>query len=622
MTLLSRIFSCFAVLLPLQAIGAGEFDGWIRKSEYVAMPDGVRLAVEYYRPTISGRVHETPLPVVWRFTPYLRFTLDDRGETLPEDALRRGGAANNGPQTLEYLLRNGYVVADVDMRGFGASFGVNDGWMGPKDAADARVITDWFAVQPWSSGEIGMTGMSYLGGVQYLAMTQASPHLKAIFPGMSQFDHYGAFYLNGVYRQDMGPLWRRIRLALDYPAESVSLSVAPVSGDSDRSILRKAVEDHYWNRDAGEQMRVLRFRDSVDGLTGRKLNIERSFWSGLEAANDSGVAVYHWTGWYDHGGLHQLLAFANLEVPQKIHIGPYYHRDEFGVSILEEQLRWFDYWLKGIDNGIMDEPPIRYFVAGDDPADGWKTAETWPLAGEVRQHWYFSAGESGTVASVNDGRLLADSTSVVKGRDLYTVDAELALADYGYVDRNNGVFRPQCAGKLEAPDDCYTGSGFPDLSATYDAKSLTYTTDILPRDITAIGHPVVRFWASSDDEDAKFFVVLEEVEPAGRSNFVSYYAIKGAHRKLGEAPYYTLGLPWPTNYEADESPMTEQPVEIALALNPVANRFDKGNRIRVTIAGADRLGGTFPVKNAEATLTVYRGGQYESRLELPVIDTP
>ncbi len=217
--------------------------------------------------------------------------------------LHRSGAANNGGTTLKTLLQAGYVVADVDKRGFAASFGTNDGWLGPKDAADAHDITEWFADQPWSNGNVGMTGMSYLGGVQYLAMTQASPHLKAIFPGMSQFDHYGTFYLNGIYRQDLGPLWRRIRLALDFGEQASANSVAPVASDADRLLLRQAVTDHYWNRDIGEQMAVLRYRDALDELSGRPLNIERSFWHGLEQANASGVAVYHWTGCYDRAAI-------------------------------------------------------------------------------------------------------------------------------------------------------------------------------------------------------------------------------------------------------------------------------------------------------------------------------
>jgi uncharacterized protein len=613
------VVAIFLVLLCSNSVLATDYDGWKRNSTYVAMRDDVRLAVEYYRPTRSGVLHKTPLPVVWRFTPYARMSLDTYGKVPAAEALRQGGAANNGPDTLRTLLQAGYVVADVDMRGFGASFGSNDGWMGPQDALDAHDITEWFAAQNWSTKSVGMTGMSYLGGVQYLAMSEASPHLKAIFPGMSQFDHYGCFYLNGVYRQDIGPLWRSIRLGIDFPRKDQPGSVAPVATDGDSNLLQEAVLDHYWNRDAGELMAQMRYRDSVDELTGRAMNIDRSFWHRLEAANRSGVAVYHWTGWYDHSGKHQLLAFANLKVPQKINIGPYFHSEEFGVDILEEQLRWFDCWLKGIDNGIMKEPLIRYFVAGEDPENGWKTAHSWPLAHEQRQRWFFAAGRSGSVSSVNDGKLTRNPVELAAGQDEYLINYDLALAGLGYVDRNNGVFRPQCAGELDVPEECYAGSGFPDLSESYDAKALTYTSGPLAQGLTVTGHPVVRFWASASEGDADFFVVLEEVEASGRSNYVSYYAIKGSHRTLNKAPYDNLGLPWPGNYRADVTPMTTEPTEIALSLNPVANLFEKGNRIRVTIAGADRLGGT-PYRKSGPTMTIYRGGDYPSLLDLPVIE--
>lgn len=590
---------------------AQTYDGWQRTSEYIEVRDGTRIAVDYYQPTSNGQPHRARLPVILRFTPYGRHVLDENGVATNDPATPLFGGSTE-------FLEAGYVYAVADLRGTGASFGTLKGWMDQEDAQDIRDVTDWFGTQSWSNGKVGLTGVSYLGGIQYLALGKASEHLKAIFPAFAQWDHFSSFNQNGVFRGEWRELWSGIRQFVDIPPENAAVgTVSPVDADVDRILLVRAANEHLGNVNGFDLYNSFRYRDAVDTEDGSRPHEEGSAWYQLDRANQSGVAVYHWAGWYDHGAYAQTRAYSSLKLPQKLHIGPYFHRDRF-FDITGEQVRWFDYWLKGIDNGIMDEPAVSYYLAGVPPDNGgWRTADSWPLKEETRRKFYFDGQNSHTVESFNDGSL-TDRPAMEDGRDDYVVDYSLTLG--GYVDQNNGVFRLQCAKKLEVPTECYMNSGYPDLSERYDSKAITYTTAPLAEDIDVVGNPVARFWTSSNKSDAIYFVLLEEVEPEGASHFVSYYSIRGSHHALHEPPYDTMGMPWHGSYESEISPLTDEPQLIELALNPVGNRFDKRNRIRVTIAGADSISGTETEDIDEGRIvTIYHGDKYPSHIELPII---
>mgnify|MGYP000329904256 CR=1 FL=1 len=583
------------------------FDGWQRNSVYISVHDGTRLALDFYRPTRQGQLHQKPLPVVWRFTPYGRYP---QKETNNPNALPQGGAGINGPKAFAHLLRQGYVVAQADVRGYAASFGSNRLWLGPQEGRDAYDITEWLAAQPWSDGNIGMMGLSYLASVQYLAAAEKPPHLKAIFAAMGQFDHYSTFLINGIFRADLPAWWRLIRAQLDLGQGT------PVAADADGTLLQAAVREHFWNRDIFDQMRSLEFRDDSDSWDKRQIHLQASPWTRLKAIEESGVAIYHFTGWFDAYGKHQLLYFANLKNPQKILLGPYFHKDHFGIDLFAEAQRWFDYWLKGQDNGIMAEPPVRYFVVGEAPESGWKTAQRWPLPNEQRNTYYFSDGPSGSIESVNDGGLSLDSPAYGLEKDSYSVDYTLSLG--AYVARNNGTMR-RCDNKTDVEPTCYRNAGYPDLSQSYDVKALTYTSPPLTEATTIAGHPLVRFWASASTPDADFFVVLEEVDSHGRSHFVTDNAIRASHRTINVAPFNHLNLPWLGHYRKDAKNLGPQPAEIVLDLKPVANLFEAGHRIRVTIAGADVESGAAPWEQVAREITLYHGQTYPSSIELPVI---
>ena len=165
-------------------------------SQYIPMRDGTKLAALILRPAQDGEPVSIPLPVIWTHERYHR------------EALLHW-------PWLQTVLKYGYVIVSVDVRGSGASFGNFQGPISPEETRDAYDITEWLAVQPWSDGNIGMHGRSYKGLNQYLAASTAPPHLKAIFPEMAEFDHYSFFYPGGVYREDFIRQWGNKIIRLD-----------------------------------------------------------------------------------------------------------------------------------------------------------------------------------------------------------------------------------------------------------------------------------------------------------------------------------------------------------------------------------------------------------------------
>lgn len=151
----------------------------MRESFYLTMRDGVRLAGDIFRPAQDSRPTADVLPVIWTHDRYHRAK---GGEGALTTKMDQGH--------LREMVRRGYVVAAVDARGCGASFGVYQGPFNPTETADAHEIIEWLAKQPWCNGSVGMYGGSYLGATQLLAASTRPPHLKAIIPAMAPGDLY------------------------------------------------------------------------------------------------------------------------------------------------------------------------------------------------------------------------------------------------------------------------------------------------------------------------------------------------------------------------------------------------------------------------------------------------
>lgn len=565
------------------------YDDWVRTSRYVEVRDGTRLAVDVLRPAVAGEPVEEPLPVVWAFHRYQR-------------AMAREGRvidiATQYPY-LERLLRHGYVVAAVDVRGGGASFGTSLGIFHPQEARDAYDLTEWFARQPWSDGNIGMFGGSYLGGTQFLAAGFAPPHLKAIFPQKAPLDLYGALRPGGVLVENFLLNWARLTRQLD-----VEVPAAPVTGDSGEALLAMAVEQHKDNVDPYELYGSVGLRD------GQTMRLAWPYLVGsphsyAPALRDSDVAVYLMGGWFDTIARGTALWYRNLGDRTRLVMGPWFHQQSEGLDLGAEHLRWFDRWLKGVRNGIDREPPVRYHVMGESGDAAWRSASDWPPPEARPDTLYFAPGPTGTIASLHDGMLGDSAPPAPEAVDRARFDSTAT------------------SGKPSRWSNTYGDGGidvaYPDMRPN-DRRGFTYTTAPLDRKVVTAGHPVVELWVESTAPDGDFFVYLEEVTPDGRSTYLSEGVLRASHRRTTAPPYDKAGLPYHRSFARDTASLRPGRVHhLAIDLQPVANLFEPGHRIRVTITGADRDNFRTPALGKPPIVGIHRDASHASLLVLPVL---
>ncbi len=575
------------------------YDAWVRTSQYISVRDGTRLAVDVYRPTRDGVVESKPLPVVWRAKRYLRATVDRDGN-LTANLVEAPPPA--GRPTAKKLIRHGYMLAAADMRGTGASFGNWSESSDPSAAMDGYDITEWLAAQPWCDGNIGMFGSSYEGRMQLSVASSAPPHLKAIMPEVSPFDWYTIIHEGGSYSA------RFEATSAYFRACDLDPSVSPVDDDLHGVLATEARRQHAEGNDYSATSGLLPFRDSIDSR-GAQPWLNRGPEALLPGIEASGVASYHLSGWYARVGMEQLLWFSNMQRSSsagrhRIVMGPWPGGGIANAGDAErevwatETLRFMDFWLKGIENGIMSEPPVVYATsdaAKKKTVDRWRFAGEWPPPAEATD-FFLSGGHSQTVDSVNDGTLARSQGE--PGSDELQVDYS-ASAPSG--------------------DMAYGGEAGADLTG-FDQKGLTYTSDPLLTSLEVTGHAVIHLFVSSSATDGDFIVYLEDVAETGRSMFVTRKRLRASHRKEMPAPFYYFGAPWHSNREADlQAIPVGKVVELAFDLLPTSYTFGVGHRIRVTVAGADVEQVRVPVVDPAPRITIHRDAERRSRITLPVI---
>ncbi len=605
---LSLVLICFGGLLPqglaqetavtgtrvsrfgeYAGYSEARFDSFERTSHYLEMRDGVRLAVDILRPTKDGRVTDEKLPCIWTHTRYRRAAKGRDGRVRSE-----GDSPLWAP-----LLQHGYNVVVVDVRGSGASFGAWQGLFTAEETQDAYEITEWIAKQPWCDGQVGMSGGSYLGITQLMAASKKPPHLKAIFPMVAYFDLYDVAYHGGVYFDDFIGTWSRLTRMLD-----TQIVAAAIDDDPEEKLLQAAIAEHDANRPLIDILEPLRFRDAQDPVTKAFPYRDWQPAGFVEEINESQIPIYLWCGWFDSFTRDGFVMHRAFTAPRKIVMGAWSHspsdprvaRDAFFTAVTEQR-RWFDHWLKGIDNGIMGEPPIRYHSMRSPGNNEWRTAQEWPLPDARSTRYFFKAADSNAPSGAL-GRQPGP-----RGQDVHTVDYSTTSGTSTRWDNAVGG-----------------GFGYPDL-APNDAKALSYTTPVLERDLDVTGHPIIHLWVSSTATDGDYFVYLEEVDASGQSHYVSEGTLRASYRKLAEPPLEAMRfLPWHPSRQEDLQPLVPgEVVELVVDLQPTSNLFDAGHRMRLTIAGADQDNAETPELDPAPKVTIYRGGERASYLEVPVL---
>jgi uncharacterized protein len=438
------------------------------------MRDGVRLSTDLYLP-----VGPSKMPVGLIRTPYAKEMEEIRAR---------------------FYARRGYAAAVQDVRGRFASEGkwepvVNES----KDGYDA---IEWLARQPWSNGKVGMVGASYLGWVQWLAASLHPPHLTTIIPNCSPTDPFHNIpYDHGV---------PALQLWTEFIALTESNATAELSGATIASILAK---------DIGEWLKPLPVIELDKAVLGKESPAWRSwmahttpdgYWAGamfLDKLKDVDIPIFHQSGWFDGDAIGAKLNYLKMDsyghANQKLTIGPWGHGDiatrfhegrDFGqaadIDLQRDYLRWFDYWLKGTDNGILKEPLVSMFVMG---SNRWLYGPKYPLPETRFEKLYLASGGHANT-SKGDGRLGFTPPEGQQAEDRYVYDPGDPTPVLG------------CLGE---PDDREQ------ITAAHK-DMLVYTAAPFEKPYTIAGPISAVLYASSSARDTDWFVRLMEVDRDGK----------------------------------------------------------------------------------------------------------
>ena len=536
----------------------------------VPMRDRVELSADIYRPEAAGRY-----PVILSRTPYTKTS----ASTF---------------KIAKYFVSHGYVFVAMDVRGRGDSDGVFVPYV--NDGLDGYDAIEWCAAQEWSTGKVGTIGGSYNGIIQWLTAVQQPPHLTAMIPMVSPSDPFVEWptglplpqtlswfhFTSGHVAQNMEAVdWTKLYSHL--PMITMDDAMGRPNRNWDDEIKHSKL-DNWWE--------PRRYQNKFDRVKVPALGI---------------------SGWYDDEQLGTPLNFAamtrktideKIRNSQKMLMGPWPHainstsklgEVDFGstaiIDLNDTWLRWFDYWLKGIDNGIMKEPPVRIFVMGE---NAWRNENEWPIG---RTQWakYFihSNGRANTLNG--DGSL---ST---------TEPANESTDSYKYDPANPVPFVTDASfAQIGGPDDY--------RKVEERADVLVYTSESLSADMEVCGPIKVKLFASSSARDTDFMAKLIDVWPNGFAQRLTDGMVRARFRD---------GMDKPSLIEAGKVYGYE------LDLWNTCQLYKKGHKIRLEISSSafpkyDRnlntgatLGETAVMQVAEQK--IYHDREHASYVLLPLV---
>ena len=532
----------------------------------VVMRDGVRLSTNIYRPDAEGK-----FPVLLMRSPY--------------------GNGREGNRDAHYFAQRGYVVVTQDTRGIYESEGMFDPFQ--SEASDGYDTQQWAGEQAWSNGKIGTYGGSYVGFTQWIPAPLQSPYLVTMVPTVTFSDFHDVVYQNGAFRLDLFTPWS-IEMTSPFNVSSETISEMR---DSILMTLPLMEQD----RAMGWRISFLR-----DWLAHQEPD---SYWDRTSVGDNYSkirASAYNIGGWYDillEGTINNYLRMTAPEIDpeirskQKLLIGPWVHSMgrrkvgelDFGEEAVFDstpfRLRWFDNQLKGMDNGVLEEPPVKIFVMG---INKWRFENEWPLSGTDYQNFYFHS--KGKANTLNGDGLLDKKQPKKEITDQFIYHPEDPVTTIGTM----------------GPYDQRPVEERPDV--------LVYTTPPLKKDLEVTGPVKAVLFASSSAVNTDFTARLVDVYPDGRAIRICEGIIRADHRDQDVPP----------------SPIVPGKIyEYSIDLWATSNVFLEGHRMRVEISSSNfprfdrnlNTGFYFArdTTMVDAEQTIYHNQVYPSHIVLPVI---
>ena len=545
----------------------------------VAVRDGTKLRANVWRPDAEGR-----FPSLLMRTPY--------------------GKPQGG---LDRYVRAGYAVVAQDVRGRYASEGDYVPYTDPgnSEAEDGYDSVEWLAEQPWCNGRVGTTGTSYPAWLQWTLAKLRPPHLVAMAACSIPLENTDVDWW-GAFRPGRRIMWWLTTMAPDLRRRA---GLPPPHTPAEAREIWHEIEH-------GSRLSLLPWIEVVTYLPpplNRYVedwlrNPGRKCWRFADTHAEVDVPNLDFTGWFDHcnslghlPGMQQHARTERARTQTRVVVGPWAHHTlgkrechgvDFGplatVDIDGMKIRWFDRWLKGIDNGMDREPPVRYFVMG---SQVWKNAPTWPPPNTVPTAYHLAgAGDAG--AAEGTGRL-APEPGCEEGSDTYTYDPRDPVPTLWT--------RNLMAGASDR------------RRLDYRQDILRYRTPRLTRPLEVAGCPEVILYARSSAPDTDFFARLVDEYPDGPALEISYGMVRARHRK---------------SLDAEQAITPGEIVEYRIRLGPTACRFEPGHRVRLEITSSDfpnfdrnhNVGRNDLTDSvlAVAAQEVLHGRSHPSRLVLPV----
>ena len=505
---------------------------------FVIAPDGVRLAVTVVLPEGGG-----PWPSVLEALPYRK---DDLTASYREEYHRLAD---------EF----GYAVCRLDVRGTGSSGGDPDDEYTVREHDDIEHVIGWLASREWSNGAVGMYGTSWSGFNSLQVAMRRPPALKAICSIFASDDRYAddVHYFGGALKQlDL----------VDWPTYMEAGNVLP----PDPRVFGEGWREEWRRRFEGYEPWTLNWLEHQTYDDYWKHGSLREDYGAIQAAT---MLV---TGWADGYTNIALRGFAGLRCPKRLLAGPWAHastetsRPGPNIDLVPEMARWWDRWLKGIDNGVDRDPPIVLFVRRPTPP-----------AHDLAMHrgeWRFEPG-----------------WPLERSRDLTLPLASASSSGTDRLDIRGDVGWTawiSCAGALPW--------GQPQDQRPDEAHSLVYDWEPAGGELEILGHPRVTVSLTSSVPVVYLSAKLCDVHPDGTSQLVTRGLLNLTHRESRESP----------------SPLVPgEPVEVTVELEVTSWVFEPGHRIRLDLAGSD-WPNVWPPPYA-GSLEIDRGA---SRLTLPTLD--
>ena len=483
---------------------------------WIQLSDGVRLSARIWLPEDA---EDHPVPAILEYLPY-RY---------------QDGTADRDALTHPYVAGHGYACVRVDMRGAGNSEGILLGEYLKQEQDDALEVIEWITQQSWCAGSVGIIGISW-GGFNGLQIAARQPEaLKAIVSICSTDDRYAddIHYMGGSMLSDN----------VAWSTYMFSINTTP----PDPRIHGDAWKDVWMDRLKGSGLWL------KDWLEHQHRDEFYQHGSVCENYGDINCAVYAVGGWADGYSNSVFRLLSNLKAPVKGLIGPWAHKYPHfagpgpSIGFLQECLRWWDHWLKGIDTGIMDEPRLRCWM--EDPVlpkthhahrpGRWVAEDGWPSNRIADRQFHLTTGglaenaEPPSVATISSPETVGSAA---------------------------GVWCPHG----EDPDQ-------PSDQRKEAGGSLNFDTGPLDADLEILGAPVLEVDVASDSETGQIIACLNEIMPDGAVTRVSYGILNLTHRDSHENP---------------EPMVPGVACRVRIQLNEIAHRFAAGNRIRLSLSTA------------------------------------